>query len=102
MLLVLLGLVVSFIEEVEMVNIDYVPVAEAKSLRRSMTKRPIVQEYESLLLNLLEGTAGQIGAKKEGEKAQTIKNRLVRVGKSLNMADLKVRRVGDIVSFWRE
>jgi len=85
-----------------MVEVDYTTIEEAKSLRRSMTKRPIVQEYESLLLNLPEGKAGKIDAKKEKEKPQTVKNRLVRVGKYLSMTDLKVRRVGDIVSFWRE
>jgi hypothetical protein len=85
-----------------MVKVDYVPIEEAKSLKRSVKKSPIVEEYESLLLNLPEGKAGKIGAKKEKEKPQTIKNRLIRIGKSLNMTDLKVRRVGDIVSFWRE
>ena len=85
-----------------MVKVDYVPIEEAKSLKRSKKKSPIVEEYESLLLNLPEGKAGKIDAKKEKEKAQTIKNRLIRIGRSLNMSDLKVRRVGDIVSFWRE
>ena len=84
------------------VQVDYTTIDEARSLRRRMAKRPIVQEYESLLLNLPEGKAGQVDARKEGEKAQTIKNRLVRVGKGLNVTDLQVRRVGDIVSFWRE
>ncbi|MFC1955185.1 hypothetical protein ACFLWZ_01385 [Chloroflexota bacterium] len=85
-----------------MVNIDYISVDEAKSLKRSMKKSPIVEEYESLLVNLPEGKAGKIDAKKEKEKPQTIKNRLIRVGKSLTMTDLNVKRVGDIVSFWRE
>ena len=85
-----------------MVKVDYVPIEEAKSLKRSVKKSPIVEEYESLLMNLPEGKAGRIDAKKEKEKPQTIKNRLIRIGESLNMTDLKVRRVGSIVSFWRE
>jgi len=84
------------------VQVDYTTIEEAKAVRRSLTKRPLVQEYESLLLSLPEGKAGMIDAKKGKERAQTIKNRLVRVGKGLNITDLKVRRVGDIVSFWRE
>ena len=84
------------------VQVDYTTIDEAKALRRSMTKRPIVQAYESALLDLPEGKAGKIDAKKEKEKPQTVRNRLVRVGKSLSMSDLKVRRVGDVVSFWRE
>ena len=84
------------------VQVDYTTIDEARSLRRRMAKRPIVQEYESLLLNLPEGKAGKIDAKKEKEKPQTIKNRLARVGKGLNMDELRIRRTGDIVSFWRE
>jgi len=85
-----------------MVKIDYVPIEEAKALRRSKKKSPVVEEYESLLLNLPAGKAGMIDAKKEKEKPLTIRNRLIRVGKSLNMTDLQVKRAGDIVSFWRE
>jgi len=85
-----------------MASIEYTSIEEAKALRRVMAKRPIVQEYERLLLSLPEGQAGRIDATKEVEKAQTIKNRLVRVGKGLNITDLKIRRTGDIVSFWRE
>jgi hypothetical protein len=36
----------------------------------------------------------------KGEKPQTIKNRVVRAAKSLNM-DLQVKRVGDNILFWR-
>jgi hypothetical protein len=85
-----------------MVNVDYIPIEEAKSLKRIMKESPVVQEYESLLLNLPERQAGKIDAKKEKGKAQTMKNRLLRVGKNLNMTDLNVKRIGDIVSFWRE
>ena len=85
-----------------MVKIDYVSIDEVKSLKRKVRKSPIVEEYESLLMNLPEGKAGMIDAKKEKEKPQTIKNRLIRIGKSVNMTDLKVKRVGDVVSFWRE
>ena len=85
-----------------MVQISYVPIDEAKSLKRSVKKNPIVEEYESILKNLPEGQAAQVDAKNEKEKPQTIKNRLLRIGKTLYMTDLKVKRVGDIVSFWRE
>ena len=84
------------------VQVDYTTIEEAKSLRRRMTKRPIVQEYESLLLNLPAGKAGMVDARRAKEKPQTIKNRLVRIAKGLNVTDVKVRRTGDIVSFWRE
>lgn len=85
-----------------MVKIEYIPIEEAKAFRRSKKKSPVVEEYESLLLNLPEGQAGMLDAKKEKEKPLTIRNRLIRVGKSLSVADLQVKRTGDIVSFWRE
>ena len=85
-----------------MVKIDYVPIEEAKALRRSKKKSAVIEEYESLLLNLPTGKAGMIDSKKEKEKSLTIRNRLLRVGKTLNMDDLNVKRAGDIVTFWRE
>jgi len=85
-----------------MVKIDYVPIEEAKALRRVKKRSPVVEEYEALLLNLPAGKAGMIDAKKEKEKPLTIRNRLIRVGKSLNMDDLNVKRAGDVVTFWRE
>jgi len=85
-----------------MIKIEYTTIEEAKALKRSKKKSPVVEEYESLLLNLPEGKAGMIDSQRAKEKAQTVKNRLVRVGKSLNMTDLQVRRTGNIVSFWRE
>jgi len=85
-----------------MISIEYTTIEEAKALRRSKKKSPIIEEYESLLLNLPEGKAGKIDASKAKEKPLTIRNRLIRVGKSLNMTDLQVKRAGDIVTFWRE
>jgi len=85
-----------------MVKIDYVPIEQAKALRRSKRKSPVVEEYESFLLNLPAGKAGMIDAKKEKERPLTIRNRLIRVGKSLRMDDLNVKRAGDTVTFWRE
>lgn len=60
----------------------------------------MVEHYESLLKGLKAEQAGKIVAKEE--KPNTIKNRLIRVGKLLDMTDLKVKRTGDTVTFWRE
>ncbi len=85
-----------------MVKVEYVPVSELKALKRKMKKSLIVEEYESILKDLPEGQGGKIDAKKEKEKPATIKNRIMRIAKSLNMTDLKVKRTGDVISFWRE
>ena len=38
----------------------------------------------------------------EKEKAQTIKNRILRIIESQKMDGVRVKRVGDRVLFWRE
>ena len=47
-------------------------------------------------------TWGEIDSKTEKEKPVTIKNRIIRIVKKQNMTDIKVRRVGDKIRFWKE
>ena len=81
-------------------QVEFIPVEEAKSYRRAMKKSKVVEHYESMLQKLPAGQAGKIVAKEE--KPNTVKNRLIRVGKLIGMTDLKVKRTGDTVTFWRE
>ena len=85
-----------------MVKIKSISIDEAKSMKRTVKPRPIVQEYIEILKGLAPGEAKEIDAKTEKEKPASIKNRILRLKKSLNMNDLQVRRVGDRVMFWRE
>ena len=79
---------------------EFITEEEAKSYKRVMKKSKVVEYYESMLKKLESGQAGKVVAKEE--QATTIKNRVVRIAKSLDMNDLKVKRTGDTVTFWRE
>ncbi|MFC1955789.1 hypothetical protein ACFLWZ_04585 [Chloroflexota bacterium] len=84
------------------VNYKYVPIEKVKALKRTMKKSPVMEEYERILRELPQGQACQIDAKEEQEKPATIKNRILKISKSLNMTDLKVKKTGDVISFWRQ
>ena len=83
-----------------MVKVEKISIAEAKATRRMVKKSPIIQEYEEILNSLKPGQAFRIDASVEKEKPQTIKNRIIRLGKSLGMDGLRVQRRGDKISFW--
>jgi hypothetical protein len=86
----------------KMVKVKRISIEQAKSMKRTIKPSAIVQEYTQILKELAPGEAREIEAKSEKEKPQTIKNRIVRLGKSLQMPELKVKRVGDIITFWLE
>ena len=85
-----------------MVKVKSISIEQAKSLKRTMKPSPVVEEYTQILRDLPAGEAREIDARTEKEKANTIKNRILRVKKTLKMDDLQVRRVNDRVVFWRE
>ena len=85
-----------------MVKVKSISIEEAKSVKRTVKPSAVVQEYIEILQSLQPGEAKEIDAKTEKEKPASIKNRILRIKKSLNMTDLGVRRVGDKVMFWRE
>jgi hypothetical protein len=85
-----------------MVKVKSISIEQAKSLKRTVKPSAIVKDYTQILQDLKPGEAKEIDAKTEKEKPASIKNRILRLKKSLNMTDLGVRRVGDKVMFWRE
>ncbi len=85
-----------------MVKVKKISIEQAKALQRKIKPSPIVQEYMQILKDLVPGEAREIDAKTEKEKPQTIRNRILRLKTSLEMTNLKVKRVGDIVMFWLE
>lgn len=85
-----------------MVKVKRISIEQAKSIKRTVKPSAKVQEYINILEELAPGDAREIDAKTEKEKPASIKNRILRLKKSLNMDDLYVRRVGDSVMFWRE
>ena len=81
-------------------KVEYVPIEEAQNAKRKIKKSKVVEELETVLKKLPQGQSGKIVAKTE--KATTIKNRIVRVGKNLRMNNLKVKRIGDIIYFYKD
>ena len=81
-------------------KVEYISLEEAKSAKRKLKKSKVVEEVETILKKLPQGQSGKIVAK--SEKANTIKNRFVRVAKSIGMKDITIKRVNDVVYFWKE
>ena len=85
-----------------MVKVKSISIEQAKSLKRTVKPSALVQEYIQILEELPQGEAREINAKTEKEKPASIKNRILRIKKTLKMEDLQVRRVGEKVVFWKE
>lgn len=85
-----------------MVKVKDISINEAKARKRTIKPSAVVQEYMQILRSLQPGEAKEIDAKTEKEKPATIKNRILRIKGTLKLNDLKVKRVGDSVLFWRE
>ena len=81
-------------------TIEIVSVEEAKLSKRKVKKSKAVQKVEDALTKLTSEQSGKIVAKTE--KPQTIKNRISRVAKALGMNEVRVKRTGDVVYFWKE
>ena len=81
-------------------EIELVPIDEALSAKRKMKKSKVVEKIEATLKKLPAGQSGKIVAKTE--KPQTVKNRIVRVAKLLGMENVTIKRVGDVVYFFKE
>ena len=81
-------------------KVEYVSIDEAKSAKRKIKKSKLIEEVEATLKKLQAGQSGKIVAK--SEKANTIRNRFLRVAKSLGMKNVAIKRVNDVVYFWKE
>jgi hypothetical protein len=83
-------------------KLDFITKEEAQTIRRTMPKTKVMEEFEGYLKQLPQGQVGKIiVVPKDNIKAQTIRSRLNKAGKSLKL-DIQTRRVGNIVLFWKE
>ena len=83
-------------------KVEFITKEEAETIKRKMPKSKVMEEYESYLKQLPDGQVGKIEVTlKDGVKPQTVRSRLIRAGKSLNIV-LEIKRVGNMVLFWRE
>jgi hypothetical protein len=81
-------------------KLEFITPQEAETIKRKMPKSKTMEEYEGYLKQLPDGQVGKIEVTpKDGIKPQTVRSRLNRASKSLNM-DVETKRVGNTVLFW--
>jgi hypothetical protein len=90
-----------FRQEVIM-KLEFITQEEAESIKRKMPKSKVMEEYEDYIKQLPENRVGRIEVtQKDGVKPQTVRARLNRASKNLEM-DIQTRRVANTVLFWCE
>ena len=83
-------------------KLEFITPQEAETIRRRMPKSRIMMEYEDYLRQLPEGRVGKfVVDRKDSIKPNTVKARLIRASKNLKL-NVKTKRVGNTVLFWRE
>lgn len=81
-------------------NIEFITQQEADSIKRKMPKSKIMLEYEGYLKQLTGGQVGKIDvSKKDDVKPYTVRNRLIKASKNLEM-NIEVKRIGNTILFW--
>jgi hypothetical protein len=83
-------------------KLEFVTKEEAEKIRRTMPKSKTMEEYEGYLKQLPENQVGKIVVSpKDGIKPQTVRSRLNRAGKSLEL-NIETKRIANTILFWRE
>jgi len=83
------------------VKLEFITQQEAETIRRKMPKSKTLEEYEGYLKQLPDGQVGKIEITlKDGIKPQTVRVRLNRASKSLEL-NIETKRVSNVVLFWR-
>ena len=81
-------------------KVEYISTKEAEKIRRQMPKTKTMEEYETYWKQLPQGHVGKMVVdQKDGVRPQTIKSRLTRAGRNLNL-DAQIKRVQNTVLFW--
>lgn len=82
-------------------KLEFITSQEADTIKRKMPKSKTMEEYEGYLKQLPDGQVGKIEVtQKDGIKPQTVRSRLVRASKSVEL-NIETKRVGNTVLFWR-
>jgi len=82
-------------------NIEFITQQEADGIKRKMPKSKIILEYEGYLKQLTDGQVGKIETtQKDDVKPYTIRNRLIKASRNLEM-NIEVKRVNNVILFWR-
>jgi len=82
-------------------KLEFITQEEAENIKRKMPKSKTMLEFEDYLKQLPDGQVGKIEVtQKDGIKPQTVRSRLVRASKNLNL-DIQTKRIANTVLFWR-
>ncbi len=81
-------------------KLEFITQHEAETIRRKMPKSKVMEEYEGYLKQLPDGQVGKIAvAQKDNVKPQTVRSRLNRASRNLEL-NVETRRVGNTILFW--
>ena len=82
-------------------KLEFVTPQEAETIKRKMPKSRTMEEYEGYLKQLPDGQVGKFEVtQKDGIKPQTVRSRLVRASKNLEL-NIQTKRVANTVLFWK-
>ncbi len=82
-------------------NVQFISSKEAESIKRKMPKSKTMEEYEKYLNQLTDGQVGKIEvAQKDGIRPQTVRSRLIRASRSLEL-NVETKRIANTVLFWK-
>ena len=82
-------------------KLGFITPQEADTIKRHMPKSKTMEEYEGYLKQLPDGQVGKFEiTQKDGIKPQTVKSRLVRASKNLEL-DIQTKRVANTILFWK-
>lgn len=83
-------------------KLEFITPQEAETIKRKMPKSKTMEEYEGYLKQLPDGQVGKIEvAQKDGIKPQTVRSRLIRASKNVEL-NIQTKRVANTVLFWRD
>ena len=82
-------------------NIEFITKEQAETIKRKMPKSKIQIEYEGYLRQLPDGQVGKIEvSKKDDVKPYTIRNRMMKASRNLEM-NIEIKRIGNTILFWK-
>lgn len=83
-------------------KVEFITQEEAENIKRIMPKSKTILEYEDYIKQLPKNQVGKIVLdNKDSIKPQTVRNRLNRASKNLEL-NMQTKRVGNTVLFWCE
>ena len=81
-------------------KIDFITQEQADTIKRKMPKTKMQIEYEGYLKQLVDGKVGKIEIAKDDVKPYTVRNRLMKASRNLEMK-IEIKRINNVILFWK-